>query len=72
MEKETKSEFYTFAYTNQDDVTISLNFSVPPIRAHISTFYDMCKRFAHAVGYSEKTVEEWFGKSKERFTEYME
>lgn len=72
MEKETKFESYTFTHANQDGVIISLNFSVPPVGAHISTFHDMCKRFASAVGYSEKTIEEWFGESGESFTEYME
>lgn len=72
MEKETKFESYTFTHANQDGVIVSLNFSVPPVGAHISTFHDMCKRFASAVGYSEKTIEEWFGESGESFTEYME
>lgn len=27
----------------------------------IETYYYMCKEFAKAMGFTEKTVEEWFG-----------
>lgn len=27
----------------------------------IETYYIMCKEFAKAMGFAEKTVEEWFG-----------
>ncbi|MGN0992805.1 MAG: hypothetical protein ACI4PE_02615 [Bacilli bacterium] len=27
----------------------------------IETYYNYCKEFAMAMGFSEKTVEEWFG-----------
>lgn len=27
----------------------------------IETYYIMCKEFAKALGFAEKTIEEWFG-----------
>ena len=41
----------TFAlYCNKDDELMS-----------IETYYYMCKQFAAAIGFGEKTINEWFG-----------
>lgn len=29
----------------------------------IETFHTLCKEFAAAMGYQEKTIEEWFGEN---------
>ena len=73
MENEKKTEIYSFSHTTDYGVTTNLDFFVPAEPGvHISTFHDMCKRFAYALGYAEKTIEEWFGESGESFAEYME
>lgn len=72
MEKETKFETYTFTHSNEDDILISLNFTVPSVGTRISTFHSMCRKFAYALGYSEKSVEEYFGpEDDESFVEFV-
>lgn len=41
---------------------VSLRFKVKD-GIHISEFHALCKRFALAVGYTEKTVEDYFGET---------
>ena len=71
MNNETKFEIYSFSHHNEDDVSTDLTFTVPAVGTHISTFHEMCKKFAHALGYADKTIEEWFGESGESFEEFM-
>jgi len=37
---------------------------------HISAFHSLCKRFALAVGYTEKTVDKYFGETSYEYLEY--
>ena len=41
---------------------VNLSFEVPP-NCSIGEFYDCCKKFMLALGFSEKTVEEYFGET---------
>lgn len=73
MENEMKLETYTFNHFSQDGVNTSLNFTVPAVGMHIETFHSMCRKFAYALGYAEKSIDEWFGADgDESFTEFME
>ena len=73
MNNETKFETYSFTHHDEDNVSINLTFTVPAVGAHISTFYEMCRKFALACGYAEATVEKYFGAwDDDAFTEYMD
>ena len=73
MNTETKFETYTFSYHNENDIGTNLTFTVPAVGLHISTFHDMCRKFALACGYTEKSVEEYFGEwDDEAYEEFME
>lgn len=37
---------------------------------HISEFHALCKRFALAVGYTEKTVEDYFGETSYEYCDF--
>ena len=37
---------------------------------HISAFHSLCKRFALAVGYTEKTVDKYFGETSYEYLGY--
>ena len=70
---ETKMEIYSFSYHNEDNVSTNLTFTVPAIGVHISTFVEMCRKFAQACGYAEQTIEKYFGEyDDEAFEEFME
>lgn len=72
MDTETKFETYSFRHHNEDDVAIDLTFTVPTVGTHISTFHDMCRKFALACGYTEHSVEQYFGEwNDEAFEEFM-
>lgn len=45
----------------EENMTIRFRINDSP---HISTFHALCKRFALAVGYTDKTVEEYFGPTR--------
>lgn len=73
MEKETKFETYTFTHSSEDEVLTSLNFTVPAVGVTIETFHSMCRKFAYALGYAGKSIDEWFGEDgDESFVEFME
>lgn len=57
-EKEVRINFTQY---NPDDEIIELDFNYPDEAMTMATFHDYCKRFALAVGYSEKLVEKYFG-----------
>ena len=55
-------EKYLFGYKNdygEPNLTIQFETEAP----HISEFHRMCKAFAAAVGYADKSIEEYFGPS---------
>lgn len=68
------SEFYTFKHHDEEsDITTELSFTVPSkVGAHVSTIHSMCRKFATALGYSEKSIDEYFGEEGEPFAEYYE
>ena len=73
MDTNTQFETYSFSHHDEDNVGINLTFTVPTVGVHISTFHDMCRKFALACGYTEKSVEEYFGEwNDEAFEEFME
>lgn len=73
MEKNVKCESYNFSHSNEDGVMTSLSFVVPSVGMRIETFHSMCRKFASALGYAEKSIDEWFGEDgDESFTEFME
>ena len=65
-------ENYSFTHTDENGVMTSLSFTVPESGGvHISSIHGMCYTFALALGYAEKSVEEYFGEiSDESFTEF--
>ncbi len=55
-------EHYYFSMTEDEGENVSVSFSVP----HAVTIYEfhrMCKKFAAACGYAEKSIEEAFGEN---------
>lgn len=73
MEKNIKCESYNFSHSNEDGVMTSLSFVVPSVDVTIETFHSMCRKFAYALGYAGKSIDEWFGEEgDESFTEFME
>lgn len=73
MNTETKFETYSFTHHDENDVSTNLTFTVPAIGTHISTFLEMCRKFALACGYADSTVEKYFGQwDDDAFTEFME
>lgn len=65
-------ENYSFTHTDENGVMMSLSFTVPKSDGvHISSIHSMCYTFALALGYAEKSVEEYFGEiSDESFVEF--
>lgn len=53
-------ETYSFTQMNSQGIMISMSFTLPE-SPHASTFSDMCRKFALACGYTEKTVDCYFG-----------
>lgn len=59
----------TFAQTpdkNSIEENVALRFIVND-NIHISEFHALCKRFALACGYAEKSVEDYFGETSYEF-----
>lgn len=56
-------ETYSFTHSDEHGVMTSLSFTVPAVGTHISSFHRMCCSFAAALGYCEKSIEEYFGET---------
>ena len=71
-ERKKTMENYSFTHTDENGVMTSLSFTVPESGGvHISSIHRMCYTFALALGYAEKSVEEYFGEiSDESFVEF--
>ena len=52
--------FYFIDTTNEYANDVHLMFSAYP-DMHISKLHSLCRRFALALGYTEKTVDDYFG-----------
>lgn len=64
-------EIYSFSHTDEGNITTNISFTVPP-GANIATFHEMCRKFAAAVGYAEKSITEYFGEwNDEAFEEFL-
>ena len=55
------TEQYNFYHIGAHGLTTNLSFTVPMDGTRIATFHSMCRKFALALGYAEKSVEEYFG-----------
>ena len=72
MNTNTQFETYSFSHHDESNVGINLTFTVPAVGLHISTFHDMCRKFALACKYEKKSVEEYFGEwNDEAFEEFI-
>ena len=72
MDTNTQFETYSFSHHDEGNVGINLTFTVPAVGVHIATFHDMCRKFALACGYAEKSVENYFGEwNDEAFEEFI-
>lgn len=69
-----KTELYNFSHTDEAGITTTLTFTVPAVGATLSTYVDMCKRAAIAIGYSSSSVEKEFNGETmyEPFEEFYE
>ena len=64
-------ETYSFTHSDENGIMTSVSFTVPSAGTHISSFHHMCCSFAAAIGYCEKSVEEYFGETSDiAFTEF--
>ena len=67
------TETYTFSCINEDNITTTLTYTVPARGLSISSFHEMCVRFAKALGFREASVERFFGNGDDNaFAEFME
>ena len=63
-----RNEVFEFQYWNDTNPfanDIDLTFKVDEDRSSIGNLHRMCKIFAHALGYSDDTIEEVFGEDYE-------
>jgi hypothetical protein len=67
------TEQYNFYHVSAHGLNINLSFTVPTDGTRIGTFHSMCRKFALALGYAEKSVEEYFGpEDDESFVEFVD
>lgn len=69
MEKDTTCTFSFSFLTGRDHICTSLSFSLPD-DCNINDFTHMCTRFAAAVGYTEKCIDEHFIVDDDVFDEF--
>lgn len=67
---ESKVETYSFNHFDADGIMTTISFTVPAEGTRISTLHAMCRRFALALGYTERSVDEYFGE-EEGFIEFL-
>ena len=67
------TEQYNFYHTSAHGLNTNLSFTVPTDGTRMATFHSMCRKFALALGYGEKSVEEYFGpEDDESFVEFID
>lgn len=68
MKEIERNEHFEFQYwndTNEFANDVDINFHVAEDKSTIGNLQRMCKIFARALGYSEKSIEEVFGEDYE-------
>ena len=56
-------ETYSFTYSDEHDVMISLSFTIPTINTHIMSFHEMSQRAALAFGCTAQNINDTFGEN---------